>query len=229
MKKRFSFLLLLPLLLVSCINFGGKLDSVGRRDAVFDPRKEVTTRCRIGEKTYVPVTIRYCDAQERCYDDIYYAFGGAYCTGEPEPQGREVTLWTEYTGDKDRYYTTYRPLLAEEEPDMAHAVKEEGKAVPQSRLILSGKGQESHVYYWRKNPDHNVFDPANPRLCFVRDIAPERTLGNRLRRPLTYALKAVDIPLSCISVPATLICELFAPSIFIQSAPVPAPPAAKEE
>lgn len=30
-------LLLLPLLLGSCMNFGGKLDSVGRRDAVFEP------------------------------------------------------------------------------------------------------------------------------------------------------------------------------------------------
>lgn len=104
-----------------------------------------------------------------------------------------------------------------------------GEFVPQSRLILSGKGSESNVDYWRKNPDRNVFDPANSRLCFVRNVAPERTLGNRLRRPLTYALKAVDIPLSCISVPATLIRELFAPSIFIQSTPAPTPPAAKEE
>lgn len=73
-----------------------------------------------------------------------------------------------------------------------------------------------------------MFAPANPRLCFARDIASERTVGNRLRRPLTYALKAVDIPLSCISVPATLIRELYAPSIFIQSAPEPAPPGTAE-
>lgn len=70
-----------------------------------------------------------------------------------------------------------------------------------------------------------MFAPANPRLCFVRNIAPERTLGNRLRRPLTYALKAVDIPLSCISVPAAF---LTGQDIFIPSAPEPAPPGTAE-
>lgn len=54
---------------------------------------------------------------------------------------------------------------------------------------------------------------------FARIVAPERTVGNRLRRPLTYALKAVDIPLSFISVPATLIRELHAPSIFTKAPP----------
>lgn len=116
-------LLLLPLLLGSCMNFGGKLDSVGRRDAVFEPNKSVTTRFRVGDKVYRPVTIRYCDAQERCYDDIYYAFGAAYCTGNPEPQGREVTLWAE-EGSFDKLHSAA-------DIDLTHAVREEGKAVPQ--------------------------------------------------------------------------------------------------
>lgn len=184
---------------------------------MFDPRKEVTTRCRVGDKVYRPVTICYCDASERIYDDIYYAFGEAYCTGEPEPQGHEVTLWAE-EGCCGKLYSAA-------EIDLAHAVKEEGKAVPQSRLILSGKGANGNGDYWRQKPDRNVFGPANSRLCFVRNIAPERTLGNRLRRPLTYALKAVDIPLSCISVPAAF---LTGQDIFIQSAPEPAPPAETE-
>ncbi len=177
----------------------------------------MTTRCRVGGKVYRPVTIRYCDASERIYDDIYYAFGEAYCTGEPEPQGHEVTLWAEEG--------IYGKLYSAAEIDLAHAVKEEGKAVPQSRLILSGKGVNGNGDYGRQKPERNVFDPANPRLCFVRNIAPERTLGNRLRRPLTYALKAVDIPLSCISVPAAF---LTGQDIFIQSAPEPAPPGTAE-
>ena len=103
----------------------------GRRDAVFaPPRKEVTTRCRVGDKVYRPVTIRYCNASERIYDDIYYAFGEAYCTGEPEPQGHEVTLWAE-EGCCGKLYSAA-------DIDLTHAVKEEGKAVPQSRLDAHG-------------------------------------------------------------------------------------------
>lgn len=131
---------------------------------MFAPRKEVTTRCRVGDKVYRPVTIRYCNASERIYDDIYYAFGEAYCTGEPEPQGHEVTLWAE-EGSCGKLYSAA-------EIDLTHAVKEEEKAVPQSRLILSGKGANANGDYWRQKPDRNVFDPANPRLCFVRNIAP---------------------------------------------------------
>lgn len=194
------------------LNTQRQVGQCGRRDAVFNPRKEVTTRCRVGDKVYRPVTIRYCDASERIYDDIYYAFGEVYCTGEPEPQGHDVTLWAEEGGCGKLYSAA--------DIDLAHAVKEEGKAVPQSRLVLSGKGANDNGDYWRQKPDRNLFDPDNPRLCFVRNIVPERTLGNRLRRPLTYALKAVDIPLSCISVPAAI---LTGQDIFIQSAPEHAP------
>lgn len=47
-KRRLVALFLLPLAQVSCINFSGKLDAVGRKDAVFNPDKVVTARCRVG-------------------------------------------------------------------------------------------------------------------------------------------------------------------------------------
>lgn len=43
-----TLLLLAPLLLVSCVNFSGKLDTLGRRDAVMDANAVVSERYRVG-------------------------------------------------------------------------------------------------------------------------------------------------------------------------------------
>lgn len=204
---RNALLLLLALALASCVNFSGKLDSVGRNDAVFNPARSVTARYRVGEKTYVPVTIRYCKASERIYDDVFPCYGGAYRTGGSEPQGREVTLWTEYKGTEDarteKYHNQHLPLLTAEELDLAHARITQGIPLAQAQLIRSTDDLDA-AHYWMAEPQ-DARKPRPESLAFAVDVAPERSFGNELRRPLVYALKLIDIPLSFFSVAAELL------------------------
>lgn len=188
MKHFFFFCLALSL--SSCVNLSGKLDTIGRKDAVFDPLKAVTTRYRVGEKRYVPVTIRYCKAEEEWIDDSWLYQGMMpMVSGGEEPQGREVTFYAEESGDGQ-----YHPLLTAEEADIAHAVIEQGKPVLQSQVTASQK-RDSIFYYWRKSqPTQDFFRSLN-----YASAEPERSTGNRLRRPLCHALKVVDIPLSAVA------------------------------
>lgn len=52
--KQFLLVLAAPVL-VSCTHFSGKLDTMGRRDAVMDASAVVSERYRVGGKSYVPV------------------------------------------------------------------------------------------------------------------------------------------------------------------------------
>lgn len=183
------------LLLSSCVNLSGKLDTVGRRDAVFDPQKTVTTRYRVGGKRYVPVTIRYCHAEDEWVDDSWL-YQGMFpmVSGGEEPQGKEVTFYAEEPGDKQHH-----PLLAAEEADIAHAVIEQGKPVLQSQVTAS-RTRGSIFYFWQ--------DRKTKRSLNYAYLEPERSLGNRLRRPLCYVWKAVDVPLSAVAAAGEVVLTL---------------------
>lgn len=185
MKRLLLFCLALSL--SSCVNLSGKLDTIGRKDAVFDPQKPVTTRYRVGEKRYVPVTIRYCKAEDVWVDDSWLYQGmDPMVRGEAEPQGREVTYYAEVADDHQHH-----PLLTAEEADIEHAVIEQGKPVLQSQVAAS-RTRDSIFYYWQDLK-------TNGRLHYAFS-EPERSTGNRLRRPLCYALKVVDVPLSVVAI-----------------------------
>lgn len=183
------------LLLSSCVNLSGKLDTVGRKDAVFDPQKTVTTRYRVGGKRYVPVTIRYCKAEDEWVDDswLYQGMFPMVSDGE-EPQGREVTFYAEKPGNKKHHR-----LLTAEEADIAHAVIEQGKPVLQSQVAAS-RTRGSIFYYWQ--------DPKTKRSLNYVYLEPERSLGNRLRRPLCYAGKVVDVPLTAAAAAGEVVLTL---------------------
>lgn len=190
------------LLLSSCVNLSGKLDTVGRKDAVFDPQKTVTTRYRVGEKRYVPVTIRYCQAEDEWVDDSWL-YQGMFpmVSGGEEPQGREVTFYAEEPGDKP-----YHPLLTAEEADIARAVIEQGKPVLQSQVAAS-RTRDSIFYYWQ--------DLKTNRSLNYACLEPERSTGNRLRRPLCYAGKVVEIPFSVVAVSGEVVLTLATAPILI--------------
>lgn len=195
-------LLLLPLSLLSCVNISGKWDTIGRKDAVFAPQKTVTTRYRVGEKRYVPVSIRYCQAEDEWVDDSWL-YQGMFpmVSGGEEPQGREVTFYAEEPGDK-----RYHPLLTAEEADIAHAVIEQGKPVLQSQVAAS-RTRGSIFYYWQ--------DPKTNRSLNYAYLEPERSTGNRLRRPLCYVWKVVDVPLSAVTAAGEVVLTLAAAPICI--------------
>lgn len=196
------FVCCVALLLSSCVNLSGKLDTLGRKDAVFDPQKLVTTRYRVGEKRYVPVTIRYCEAEDEWVDDSWLYQGmSPMVSGGEEPQGREVTFYAEETGDK-----RYHPLLTAEEADIAHAVIEQGKPVQQSQVAAS-RTRDSIFYYWQ--------DLKTNRSLNYAYSEPERSTGNRLRRPLCYALKVVDIPLSAVTAAGEVVLTFAAAPILL--------------
>lgn len=190
------------LLLSSCVNLSGKLDTVGRKDAVFDPMKTVTTRYRVGEKRYVPVTIRYCEAEDEWVDDSWL-YQGMFpmVSGGEEPQGREVTFYAEEPGDKQ-----YHPLLTAEEADIARAVIEQDKPVLQSQVAAS-RTRDSIFYYWQ--------DLKTNRSLNYACLEPERSTGNRLRRPICYTLKAVDVPFSVVAVSGEVVLTLAAAPILL--------------
>lgn len=183
------------LLLSSCVNLSGKLDTVGRKDAVFDPQKTVTTRYRVGGKRYVPLTIRYCKAEDEWVDDswLYQGMFPMVSDGE-EPQGREVTFYAEKPGNKKHHR-----LLTAEEADIAHAVIEQGKPVLQSQVAAS-RTRGSIFYYWQ--------DPKTKRSLNDAYLEPKRSLGNRLRRPLCYAGKVEDVPLTAAAAAGEVVLTL---------------------
>lgn len=94
-----------------------------------------------------------------------------------------ITNWK--SGDKQ-----YHPLLTAEEADIAHAVIEQGKPVLQSQVTAS-RTRGSIFSYWQ--------DPKTNRSLNDAYLEPARSLGNRLRRPLCYVGKAVDVPLSAVA------------------------------
>lgn len=196
------FVCCVALLLSSCVNLSGKLDTVGRKDAVFDPQKPVTTRYRVGEKRYVPVSIRYCEAEDEWVDDSWL-YQGMFpmVSGGEEPQGREVTFYAEEPGDKQ-----YHPLLTAEEAGIAHAVIEQGKPVQQSQVAAS-RTRDSIFYYWQ--------DLKTNRSLNYACLEPERSLGNRIRRPLCYVWKVVDVPFSVVAASGEVVLTLAAAPILI--------------
>lgn len=184
------------------MNLSGKLDTIGRKDAVFDPQKTVTARYRVGEKRYVPVTIRYCQAEDEWVDDSWL-YQGMFpmVSGGEEPQGREVSFYAEEPGDK-----RHHPLLTAEEADIAHAVIEPGKPVLQSQ-VAAPRTRGSIFSYWQ--------DPKTNRSLNYAYLEPERSTGNRLRRPLCYAWKVVDVPLSAVAAAGEVVLTLAAAPINI--------------
>lgn len=74
--------------LVSCVNFSGKLDSIGRQDAVMDGDKVASERYRVNKKNDVPVTVRLVETHEPwIYTNALTKGMTAALCGEPEPRG----------------------------------------------------------------------------------------------------------------------------------------------
>lgn len=188
-----TLLLLAPLLLVSCVNFSGKLDTLGRRDAVMDANAVVSERYRVGGKSYVPVTVRYVEAHEPwLYTNALTKEMTAALRGEPEPQGEECRFFMPegafVLGEKRN-----RKLVAEEDFPLAQAEIERIAPIEQG-AVLAADYKSGNTYYRYTNGESPM-----RFLHYVKDVPAKRSFGNYVRMPLCRVLKPVDGALSSCS------------------------------
>lgn len=191
-RMRPFLLFIAALLLVSCTNFSGKLDALGRQDAVMDASAVVSERYRVDGKCYVPVTVRYVEAHEPwLYTNALTKEMTAALRGDPEPQGESCRFFMPeeayILGEKRN-----RKLVAEEDFPLARAEKERIAPIEQGS-VLAADYKRGNTYYWYTNGE-------NPMrfLHYVKDVPAKRSFGNYVRLPLCYALKPVDGALSFI-------------------------------
>lgn len=208
--------LLLPLLLClgSCVNISGKWDAIGRRDAVYNPDKIVTTHYQVGDKRYMPLTVRWCAAREPWMSFSGLNWGkdvfAAAPDGTPEPQGPEEVYYVEEGCDTPT-------LLTFDEANIAQARALHGTPVKQSDILPETWLPTRGTHYWmqaKKIPPHTAVNSAGvecwysggqeivKRLSYAKDLPEQRTHGNRIRRPLTYALEVAEFPLSAVIIAA---------------------------
>lgn len=127
------FFLLAPLILVSCVNFSGKPDSVGRRDALMDGSRVVSERYRVGDKRYIPVTLRYVEAHEPwMYLNAATKERTCALRGGSEPQGEERRYFLHEVGISD---LKHRELVPEKEFPLAQVVREPAAPVTQDGVL----------------------------------------------------------------------------------------------
>lgn len=172
-------LLFAPLLLVSCVNLSGKLDAVGRQVAVFDPERVVTTRYHAEGKSYIPVTVRRCEAAPEDWLILPGPPGIAKLRrGTPEPQGTEEHYAVEEGSE-------HPVLLTEEELSQRQLKIVPAKSIKQGTMFAA---MRTHPYW---SDAH-----AEKRLLYAESIPDKRSVGNQLRRPLVWGLSVVDGTLS---------------------------------
>lgn len=209
-------LLLMPLCMVSCVNISGKWDTIGRRDAVYDPDKPVTTRYQVGNKRYVPITVRWCEAREPWMTDSFSGLNwgqdvfAAVPDDETEPQGPEAVYYAEEGSNTP-------VLLSFDEANIAQAHAFQGTPLKQSEVLPETWMPTRGTHYWMQAktlPPHTSVNSAGVkcrysggqeivrRLSYAKDIPEQRTHGNRLRRPVTYALEVAELPLSAVIIAA---------------------------